>query len=239
MLSVVIVMAGEGARFSSAGFTTPKPLIKVNGITLVEHSIATLGLPADRYIFVTREYENPKYNEELERIFSSLCANYTEIRIKHLTSGAAETALYAEPHVPAESSLVVTNADQYFDWDPLAFMEYLDAVNPTSCVGIYNSSDPKNSFAEISNNKVTRITEKDPISDNALTGFHYWATAKDFFESAKKLVSDYKDAGHKESYVSLTYNYLIESGIDVYTYHMQGFHPLGTPLDIENYLNEH
>ena len=38
-LHIIMPMAGEGSRFAKAGWTTPKPLIEVNGQPLFKHSI--------------------------------------------------------------------------------------------------------------------------------------------------------------------------------------------------------
>lgn len=227
-------MAGEGSRFTQAGYTTPKPLIEVKGKTLIEHSIETLGLDG-RYIFITKTYSDPSYNEKLTEIFSRLCPNYKEIRLSRTTSGASETSLKAEDLIDPSEPLVITNSDQYFDWNPEEFIKYLEIENPQSCIGVYTSTDPKNSFAEVVDGEVVKLVEKVAISDVALTGFHYWRWAADFFRSAKSLLSEYETEGYKEPYISLTYNYLISNGIKVETYSMPNFFPLGTPEDIETY----
>ena len=39
MINIIIPMAGLGSRFSKNGIKTPKPLIRVDGKTLIEHSV--------------------------------------------------------------------------------------------------------------------------------------------------------------------------------------------------------
>ena len=55
-MNILIPMAGAGSRFLNEGFEEPKPLIKVNGKTLIEHSVESLNLEGN-YIFITRKYE--------------------------------------------------------------------------------------------------------------------------------------------------------------------------------------
>jgi NDP-sugar pyrophosphorylase family protein len=43
-MNIVIPMAGLGSRFKTEGFKLPKPIIEVNGKTLIEHSVSTLGV---------------------------------------------------------------------------------------------------------------------------------------------------------------------------------------------------
>ena len=94
-MTIIIPMAGDGSRFYREGIKTPKPLINVEGKSLIEHSVESLGING-RYIFICREYDNPEYNEQLSSIFEKLNVEYREIRIKHLTSGPVETCLLAE-----------------------------------------------------------------------------------------------------------------------------------------------
>ena len=59
MINIIIPMAGLGSRFSKNGIKTPKPLIRVDGKTLIEHSVESLGIDG-RYIFITRKYDNSR-----------------------------------------------------------------------------------------------------------------------------------------------------------------------------------
>jgi hypothetical protein len=85
---------------------------------------------------------------------------------------------------------------------------------------------------------VSAVAEKQPISDNALIGVHYWRHAKDFFDSARMLLSDFRDQGYPECYVSVTYNYLIKNGAKIAPYFTDGYYSLGTPDDLERFKNE-
>ena len=42
MLNIVIPMAGRGSRFYDAGYKLPKPLIDINGSTMIEKVIQNL-----------------------------------------------------------------------------------------------------------------------------------------------------------------------------------------------------
>ena len=94
MMKILIPMAGLGSRFRVSNYDTPKPLIVVNGKTLVEHSISSLNMDGD-YIFITRKFDNPEHNESLSRILKTLKPNSIEICINSTTRGAVETCLFA------------------------------------------------------------------------------------------------------------------------------------------------
>jgi NDP-sugar pyrophosphorylase family protein len=237
-MKIVIPMAGLGSRFKNINIQTPKPLIDVNGKTLIEHSITSLGI-SGQYIFITREYENKIYNEQLSGLLKSLVPDSIEIRLNKNQIGAADAALYAKDYINDNEQLIITNCDQRLDWDS---KDFIDFVNNTKCDGavvIFKSHDPKNSFAKILNNRVIEVAEKKVISNYALFGLHYWKHGKDFVQSAEKLLKEYKQKGLNECYVSETYNYLVENkNILGYLIKNNQYHLLGTPQDIEIYLSK-
>lgn len=228
-------MAGLGSRFKDSGFKTEKPLIEVDDVTLIEHSVKTLGIEGT-YIFVTREYESKSENEKLSGILKKICPNYKELRIKHQTSGAAETALVAEELINTDQPLIITNCDQSMDWEPQKFLEFSKKFD--GAVVTYKSSNPKNSFAELNEKgEVGSIAEKVAVSDVALTGIHYWKRGKDFVDSAKDLLLNFKNLRREECFISETYNVLIRKGAKIGNYQVpkNSYTSLGTPKDLKLY----
>lgn len=233
-MKIVIPMSGLGSRFKSAGIDTPKPLIKVDGKTLIEHSVESLGIDG-QYIFVTRKYDNEDHNKSLSKILKSLKPDSIEIMLDKNQLGAADAALYAKDYI-GDDSLIITNCDQRLEWNSDDFMSFISSSNCDGAVVLFKSSDPKNSFAKLSGNRVIEIAEKKVISNNALFGLHYWKNGKDFVQSAIKLLAEYKQKDLKECYVSETYNYILEDkNIQSYFIKNNQFHLLGTPEDIDTF----
>jgi len=238
-MNIIIPMAGLGSRFSKNGIKTPKPLIEVNGKTLIEHSVESLGI-SGRYIFITRKYDDPEYNSKLSSILKKLDPSSIEIQIDKVTSGCSETCLYAKEYIDNDEELIITNCDQLMNWDSNSFMESVSLFNVDGAIVLFKSKDPKNSFAEITNGVVTNIVEKKPISDNALVGIHYWKRGKDFVESSENLLTHFRVTGLPECYISETYNYLIEKGKSIIPFFIpkNSYIPLGTPEDVSIYMGK-
>jgi dTDP-glucose pyrophosphorylase len=242
MINIVIPMAGEGSRFKDVGIETPKPLIEIDGKTLIEHSVSTLGI-AGRFIFITKKYSDPLDNEKLSKILSKLAPNHIEICTDKPQYGTSYSALLAKDYINNDEELILTNCDQHLVWDPESFLEKSRANGIDGSILVHNSSSHKHSYAVIKNNFVAHLAEKNPVSSDALVGLHYWKHGKDFVQSAENLVAEcVKDS--KESYVSLTYNYLIESGkkIIAHAISANSYISLGTPRDLEIYqakINEY
>jgi NDP-sugar pyrophosphorylase family protein len=237
-MNIVIPMAGLGSRFANVGVKTPKPLIEVGGITLIEHTITSLGIDG-KYYFITREYDDIKYNNQLVDIFNNLDIDYVEIRLNHNQNGAADAALYAETYIDNDDQLIITNCDQILQWDSQKFIDIINKNNCDGAVVLYKSNSSKDSYARISNNKIYEIVEKNPISEDALIGVHYWKHGKDFVVSAKQSLMNHSWDG-KEAYISETYNYLIKEGkiISPYTIPNNEYICLGTPEHVEEYIGK-
>jgi NDP-sugar pyrophosphorylase family protein len=235
-MNILIPMAGLASRFTNEGFKLPKPLIKVNGLTLIEHTIKTLDLNG-RYIFVTRDFGNEEYNTQLSNLLKEICPGCVEIKLNHTTKGSVETCMQALEYIDNDDELIITNCDQRTEWESSEFIDFIKNKNIDGCVVTYSSNNPKNSFCQVdSNNDIIQIVEKNLISNIALIGLHYWRKGKYFVDSAQLLMKDLIDSP-KEPYVSETYNYLIKSGLKIKPYHFHNneYVALGTPEDLTIY----
>jgi NDP-sugar pyrophosphorylase family protein len=240
-MKVVIPMAGLGKRFADAGYKDHKPLIKVNGKTLIQYTIESLNLPDAEYVFIIRD-QGASYYHQIEEAIACLGIKYEIRTVSKLTSGAAETALIAfgdtlpsgsiTAEMPAkyDGELIITNCDQYLEWDSQVFLD--ESRKYDASVLTYKSTDPKNSFIKVENDRVSVIKEKEAISDMALVGLHYWKHAQDFVRSAKLLIAGRTTS--RETYVSETYNYLIKEDKEIGAIPIEPgrYYSTGTPEDL-------
>jgi dTDP-glucose pyrophosphorylase len=236
-INILIPMAGLGSRFAKEGILTPKPLIKVNGKTLIEHSVESLGIEG-RYIFVTRQYDNPEYNTELTALLKKLKPDCLEVCLKEQTNGPVETCLAVKVHINNDVGLIVTNCDQRTEWDIESFLENIRNTKMDGLVVTHNSNNIKHSYAKTANNgRITQIKEKEVISNQALVGVHYWKHGYDFVESCEELLKDNKINNKQDCYISETYNYLIKKKKDIYIHQVpDNSHVfLGTLADVLQY----
>ena len=234
-MNILIPMAGLGTRFTNEGIKTPKPLIKVNDKTLIEHSVKSLNIYGN-YIFITRKYDNPDDNIELSKELKRLVPNSTEICISHATKGSTETCLLAEHLIDNDEPLIITNCDQLTSWNSVDFLNSVE--NYDGAVVTYTSDNPKNSFAILDENGlVTKMVEKKVVSNVALIGVHYWKKGNFFVNSAKELMKNFECDGIIEPYISETYNFLIKNNHKIKTFHIEQdqYISLGTPYDIVVY----
>jgi NDP-sugar pyrophosphorylase family protein len=237
-MNIIIAMAGAGTRFQKVGIKEPKPLIKVLDKTLIEYSIESFNVPG-RFIFITREFANQEENDHLSLLLKKLRPESIEIKLKTLTSGATESVLSAIDYIDNNDPLVIYNCDQWINWNPMDFIKFVNTKKPGAALVLYNSIDPKNSFAEIKDGEIIKVVEKQAISNHALIGLHYWSRGKDFVSSARRLMENFRSTGKPECYISETFNYL-KPIKKILPYHIADhvYVPLGTPEDVAKYIGK-
>ena len=73
-MKIVIPMSGSGNRFIEAGYQDPKPLIKVDGILIIEYVTKMFpGEPDENFIFICRNEHLEK--TEMRKILNNLKPN--------------------------------------------------------------------------------------------------------------------------------------------------------------------
>ena len=226
-INILIPMAGLGNRFKKRGFKTIKPLIDVNGKTMIRTSIDSLNI-LGRYIFIIRDTE---YTEKLKLELLRIKPHCKIIVIDYLTEGSASSCYLAKEYINNDKELIITNCDQFLEWDPKNFLKL--SKNYDCNVLTYNSNEPKNSFVKVNDSgKVEQILEKTPISNNALVGVHYFKKGSMFVDNCE-IIKEKNIKIKGEYYLSTVCNQMINDFKVGYTPLRDGeyYHSLGTPTD--------
>lgn len=235
-LNVLIPMAGAGSRFEKAGYTFPKPLIDVKGKPMIQVVVENLNLDAN-YIFVVQKSHREKYN--LDTLLNLITPNCKIVGVDGLTEGAACTALLAKEFINNDNPLFFANSDQFVEWDSNEFMYKMNENKCDGGIVTFKATHPKWSFAKIDEKGyVTEVAEKKPISDIATVGYYYWSKGSDFVRYAEEMI-DKNIRVNNEFYVCPVFNEAIKSGKKIKTFNTDGMWGLGTPEDLNNYLENY
>jgi dTDP-glucose pyrophosphorylase len=239
MLNIVIPMAGAGSRFAVAGYKEPKPLISVHGVPMIKVVIDNLRPTINhRFIFICQRQHSQEY--ELETKLRAWAPNSELVLIDSLSQGAACTVLSAKHIINSNDALMIANSDQYIDHSIDSYLRYMDDQNLDALIMCMKGSDPKWSFAAVDKDgNVTRVAEKEAISDIATVGIYNFRRGSDFVKAAEKMIEQRLQV-NGEYYVAPVYNSLIEQGIKTGTYLIgtdgNGMHGIGTPTDLQSFL---
>ncbi len=234
-LNVLIPMAGAGSRFSKAGYTDPKPLIRAKGKTLIQWSIASLSFlkKHENYslIFIIQKEHELQYKlgQQLKAGFGQQAKIIT---LDSVTNGQAETCLKAKPYINNFNQLLIYNCDTYTTGNE-HLMNLVSTERPDGVLACFTARDPRYSYAHLDEFGYVDFTaEKEVVSEHASTGLYYFRRGSDFVAAAEAMMSVERTV-NGEYYVAPCYNELLKSGKKVRIYSVKENWVLGTPEELE------
>lgn len=234
-------MAGAGSRFSSAGYLDPKPLIRIKNIPMIRIVIENLrpNIP-HRFIFICQKQHVIAF-DLLDKLKVWGGNNSEIVELDGLTEGAACTVLAASHLIDNDHPLMIANCDQYIDVDINDYLNDISKYNLDGLIMTMNANDPKWSFVSINDDRlVTRVVEKQVISNEATVGIYNFKTGAEFISGAGRMISD-NERVNGEFYVAPVYNQIIKQGKRVGIYNIgsegHGMFGLGIPYDLEKFLS--
>jgi HAD superfamily hydrolase (TIGR01509 family) len=237
-MNILIPMAGAGSRFSQVGYSFPKPLIEVKGKPMIQVVVESLKMDVN-YIYIVQKSHREKYN--LDTLLNLITPNCTIVETEGITEGAACTTLLAEHLINNNNPLLITNSDQFIDWNSTEFMYQMNEKDYDGGIVSFPATHPKWSFAKTDeNNIVLEVAEKKPISNKATAGIYYWKNGSDYIKYAKQMIG--KDIRvNNEFYVCPIYNEAIQDNKLIYNFDIEAdkMWGLGTPEDLNYYLENY
>lgn len=238
-LQILIPMGGLGQRFRDAGYTTPKPLIPVEGKPMFLHALDSFDVyeGPKEYAFVVRQDAEDEYG--LAASIKELLPSANIAILDKNTRGAAETCLIARDYIDNDKPLVVMDCDFSF-----TSSDYFRKVQEMSQAEMYDgvllsfeSDNDRYSYARVDEEGVVIETaEKKVISNHALAGAYCFARGKLFVDAADNLLKQPLGPDMKEYYISYVYGQLLKEGKQITLAHIDRFNSFGTPAELEQYL---
>jgi dTDP-glucose pyrophosphorylase len=238
-LTIVIPAAGEGSRFQLAGYEKRKPFIPVMNKPMITYVLDNLRTFNSKPVILFRKehIENePQVRKELEQ------DGCTVVEVESLTEGTACTVLQARRYFDNDSPLMVANSDQYVDFNCGEFVQDCLDRGLDGSILVFKDPDmnPKWSFARLdSSGIVQEVAEKKAISDLATVGIYFFRKGKEFVKAAIDMIA-VNERVNNEFYTCPVYNYMIKQGLKIGVYEIpkDAMHGLGTPDDLNVFLNK-
>ena len=235
-LNILIPMAGAGSRFSQVGYTLPKPLIPVKSIPMIERVVKSLNIDAN-YIFMAQKEYCEKYN--LKSYLNSIAPGCKVVEINGLTEGAACTTLAAKELINNNKHLLIVNSDQLIVWDSMDFVYRMISRDIDGGIATFKATASNLSYAQINElNRVTKVAEKQVISDNATAGAYYWKKGSDYIKFAEQMIAK-NIRINNEFYVCPVYNEALLENKKFLAYNVKKVWGLGTPEDLNYFLENY
>ncbi len=232
-MNVLIPMAGAGQRFVEAGYIFPKPLIEIKNKPMIQWVIESLNLKAN-YIFIIQKEHQEKYN--IKSVLKILQPDCKIIELDYVTEGAACTTLLAKKFINNSDPLIIANSDQFIKWNSSKAIYDFNSKKLDGAILTFEAIHPKWSYAKCDEDGyVKQVAEKKVISKNATVGVYYWKHGSDYVNSAEKMIKK-NIRVNNEFYVCPVYNEFIELGKKVKIHNVDEMWGLGTPQDLQNFI---
>ena len=234
MINYVLCAAGNGSRFQKDFPGIPKPLIRLNGKSLLEWSIDSLPLFSDdNLIIVVRKEHQVK-----ERLAEELSAKFPFIQLKwllleNLTRGQLETAYLTKELCNPSGGIAIFNCDTYFESKTL--LGLLNDPTVDGAIPCVQAEGNAWSFCKADDqDRITEVKEKQRISSWASVGFYWFRDVDEFFSVAEIALSRPVELlGTKEYYVAPLYDIYIKAGKKIVLDHVTTFYPMGSTDQLE------
>jgi len=239
-LNVLIPMAGNGSRFSSAGYELPKPLIDVNGKPMIQRVVENLNIDAN-FIFIVRKEHEEKF--QVSTILKSFEPDCKIVFVDNLTEGAACTTLLAKDLINNSNPLFIANSDQLLEWNSCEFYHSVNSSVDGSIL-VFEGNENKWSYVKTDvDGNVTEVVEKVVISNTPTCGLYYFNNGSEYVKYAEQMINNdirygMSFNGKGEFYVAPVYNEYIKDSKTIKTFKVSKMIGLGTPSELEEYLNE-
>lgn len=214
-------MAGRGTRTSDLGLF--KPFIPVNGGSILEWLLLSLSVhvtESSRFVFVTTQDFEREFQVE-ETIGRSLArcgiqAPFEVVLAPDVPQGPAKSVAFAVEALRGVLGMVtVVNVDQYVHFEIPAGVGMSPDDGDSGFMPLYAEFTSKASYAQIEAGRITRVVEKENISNLASAGVYGLSSVtlldhmlQTHFASGETVKGEY--------YVGPAYNHLIRDGVPVY-----------------------
>lgn len=252
-MNILVLMAGRGQRFRDKGYNKPKPLIEVNGKTILQwttescpyinHDGKGQGDHINLHFAVLQEH----LDEGLDKFLYSIYGRNIEIiSFKEITRGSLDTTMQAASKMwYKEYPLLVLDADnKYNDNGFKDFLCTLSFKTNSMAVACFNNPDKsipnKWSNVDVRNGMAKGIREKDNswMHHPTMIGIFYFGQTQFFKQYAKFIMEFQKPVefnNNAEYYMSMVPSYNISINTPVYVHTVTDVVPLGTPEDVKQF----
>gem|GEM_PF-1354084 len=225
-------MAGRGSRTRQLGEF--KPFIEIKGRRMLAwllRSIREKVADSDKLVFVTTADYAGRFDvrralaEMLEA--ERLAGDFELVTCQETPPGPSATVYKARAHFQTDEPVIVVNCDQYIDFDMGDVQQRESGFLP-----VYAEFTGKSSYVEIDAGVITRIVEKQNISNLASAGVYAVSGGRALAEAIEKQFQENLQT-NGEFYVGVALNTLIRRGYRFYPTAVRAKYDLGNVKGIE------
>ncbi len=236
---IIIPACGRGERFKAAGYQTVKPLISINGESMIDRVISALRLRADDDLYVVSNWGE--------------AASHKTIMLEHETVGATETVLLAlqkqfkDHEDKSDVPLLLLDCDAIYHCDVVSKFRELESEQSIRAAALCFEEDedekystPKFSYVLADESGlILEVKEKVRIGPLANTGAYWFASVQEFMQVADSVIKT-SDFQLGEAYISCVLKAYLSQHLEVKAVQIaqSKYANVGTPACLETYLQQ-
>lgn len=243
-MQIIIPMSGFGERFRRAGYVVPKPLIKIDGKSIIAHVVDLFPGEADFTFIVNQDHlDTPEFGLEAE--LKKIAPDGKIIAIAPHKLGPINAVLQVIDQINLQLPTVVNYCDFTCLWDWTNFKRFVSENQLEGCLPAYKGFHPHSlgvtnyAYIRETEGRVQDIQEKKPFTDDrmdeyASSGTYYFSSGQLMKDAFEHVIQNNLDV-NGEFYVSMAYKYLAAVNAKTFVYPLQHFMQWGTPEDVAEY----
>jgi len=241
-LNVLIPMGGGGGAFAEAGYSVPKPLIKIVGRAMLLHLLDSLKLRLGDVVWlVVPNALYAQYESSLDLAHEFPGTDIRVITFDMKTRGAVETCFVGLQHM-SETELnrrvVCLDCDTLYFSDVLGLFRALPKEQGACFYFVDRGSRAMYSYLRVGANELVKeVREKNAISRMANVGAYGFPTAR-ALRSYIQSVLDAPDRTMETYYLSNIINKMIKDAFDFKALSAEQCRQCGTPEQLEEFMGE-
>ena len=237
-------MSGIGKRFIDAGYTEPKPLIKIDGMHIIEH-VCNLFPGENKFTFIC----NSKHllETDMRDVLFKIKPSAHIVEIPNHKKGPVFAVSQAIGLIEDDEEVIVNYCDFGTYWSFTDFLKHTRQRGADGAIPSYKGFHPhmlgstNYAFIRHEDQWMLEIKEKEPFTDNrmqeyASNGTYYFRKGKFVKKYFNELINKNIDL-KGEYYVSLVFNLMFEDKLKISIYEIQHMLQWGTPNDVGEYNN--
>ena len=242
--TLILPMAGAGSRFSKEGFTTPKPLLDVEGLPMIIQAVEQLPKTSNK-IFIGQEDHFKKYN--IDKTITDFYPEAKIIGINYITDGQACTCelAFKEFDINPQKPVLISACDNgvYYDMDK--YQKLLDDDNVDIIIWSFSNNSTSKLYPHMyawihvdDNDYIKDVSIKKAFTEHpnkyCIIGTILFKKGKYFVEGLKNIY-DNNNRTNNEFYVDNMIMPLVNMGYKVKIFDVTNYLCWGTPNDYKTY----
>lgn len=238
----VIPMAGAGSRFTKEGYTTPKPLLKINNKPMVVEAALSLP-PSEKTLFICQKEHLQSF--QLDKEINKYYSNSIFKTVDGLTEGQACTVWEGLKDEDFSKPVLISASDNGMIYDSESLFDLIRNQNIDVLVFTFSGNPLASLRPEMygwvshKNEVVDFVSVKKPISnapqkDEAIVGAFYFKSIK-IFETVYNKMLNLNQRINNEFYIDTMIGIASEMKFLVKIFKIDQYICWGTPDDYRTY----